>query len=187
MSVTAAHPSKSELVDAIAAATFAAVTDLFSKHPNDHFYYCALVTTGEALAPILTAWSQEALDAIVNQARDDPSARAELKWSYADSPFYCYGDEHFGEVRRLFASVGTVDPNDTVAWRAAYLLKMSAMEDALASLDRSGLFGNGAKRAGIVINVECMPPDHTNTERALRLNPPEALTDWLKEAAEPGE
>lgn len=29
-----------------------------------------------------------------------------------------------------------------------------------------------------------MPPDYTNTEIALRLNPQEALTEWLEEIAE---
>ena len=36
-----------------------------------------------------------------------------------------------------------------------------------------------------MINVEVVPPDHTNTERAIRLNPPEAITQWLADAAEP--
>jgi len=35
-----------------------------------------------------------------------------------------------------------------------------------------------------VVNVEVMPPDATNVERAIRLNPPAALADWLSEAAE---
>ena len=55
----------------------------------------------------------------------------------------------------------------------------------MTRLDRAGVFGTGPKRAGIVVNVECMPPDRTNVERALRLNPPEALEVWLREAAEP--
>ena len=51
-------------------------------------------------------------------------------------------------------------------------------------LDNKGLFGEGEKRKNIVINVEVMPPDYTNTERALRLNPSESLTEWLATAAE---
>jgi hypothetical protein len=35
-----------------------------------------------------------------------------------------------------------------------------------------------------MINVEVMPPDSSNTVRAIRLNPPEAVKEWLKEAAE---
>jgi hypothetical protein len=51
-------------------------------------------------------------------------------------------------------------------------------------LDGEGLFGRGAARSQIVINVEVAPPDSTNTERAVRLNPPEAVGTWLAEAAE---
>ena len=51
-------------------------------------------------------------------------------------------------------------------------------------LDAEGLFGQGEKRLGIVINAEFMPSDCTNTERALRLNPQKALEEWLEEMAE---
>jgi hypothetical protein len=177
--------TKVDLVKAIAAATSAAVTQLFSEHPKDHFYYCALVTTGEALAPNLTAWSSEALDAAVGQSGGGPDVRADLKWAYGDSPFFCFGEEHFTEVRRLFTELGRPDPFNATEWHRAVEFRMSAMEEAMAQLEASGLFGRGAARAGIVVNVECMPPDHTNVERARRLNPPEALTAWLDEAAEP--
>jgi hypothetical protein len=175
---------RSELVDAVAAATSAAVKELFRTHPKDHFYYCSLITTGEALPPNLVAWSSEALDAAASQYPDAGNARFNLKWSYADSPFYCFGEEHFDEVRRLFRALGRLDFNDARAWQAGYDFKMSVMEQALARVDAAGLFGTGAQRASIVINVEVMPPDHSNVERALRLNPPEALTHWLNEAAE---
>lgn len=46
-------------------------------------------------------------------------------------------------------------------------------------------FGEGDTRNNIVINVELMLPDYNNTLRAMRLNPSEALSDWLSEAAEP--
>ena len=52
------------------------------------------------------------------------------------------------------------------------------------NLDNEGIFGTGEKRLGIVINAEFMPPDYTNTERALRLNPKEAIQEWLDEIAE---
>ena len=124
-------PTRSELVDAIEAATSAAVKELFATHPNDHFYYCQPV-----------------------------SRRSRRAWQP-------------GVVLRRFA-----------LWQAGYDFRMSAMEEAMARLDRAGLFGIGAQRASIMINVEVMPPDHTNAERAMRLNPPEALTVWLKEVAE---
>jgi hypothetical protein len=49
--VTEPSPSRSELVEALALATSAAVTELFREYPAHHFYYCSLITTGEALAP----------------------------------------------------------------------------------------------------------------------------------------
>ena len=52
------------------------------------------------------------------------------------------------------------------------------------NLDMNGMFGKEQERLGIVINAEFMPPDFTNTERALRLNPREALNEWLNEIAE---
>jgi Domain of unknown function (DUF4303) len=58
------------------------------------------------------------------------------------------------------------------------------MEQAMAVLDREGFFGKGDARSAVVINAEVMPPDYGNTERGLRLNPKEALTEWLGEIAE---
>jgi Domain of unknown function (DUF4303) len=174
--MTKAGPSQAELVEAVTEATRAAATELFQEHPGDHFYYFSLTTTGEVLSPTVTAWSKEALDQAVEDAGDDPSARPELKWSYADSPFYGYGDQHFDDVRRLF---------DALDGDMANEVKMDAMVKALKRLDQEGVFGRGAKRDGLVLNVEFMPPDHSNVERARSLNPPAALIDWLKEAAEP--
>jgi Domain of unknown function (DUF4303) len=178
-------PSHAELVDAIADATRTAVNALFRDHPGHHFYYCALITTGGGGSPNLVAWSTEALEAAVKEHQDDPAWRALLKWSYADSPFYCYGEEHFAEVRRLFDALPEPDPFDKSGWLARFDLDVAAMVAAMERLEGEGLFGRGASRAGIVVNVEVMPPDHTNTERARLLNPPEALEEWLREAAEP--
>jgi hypothetical protein len=56
--------------------------------------------------------------------------------------------------------------------------------DDLRAIEKS--FGEGEKRRSTVISVEVMPPDYTNTERALRLNPRGALlTEWLATAAVP--
>lgn len=63
-------------------------------------------------------------------------------------------------------------------------LRINSMERVMRNLDMNGMFGNGEERLGIVINAEFMPPDYTNTERALRLNPREALNEWLEEMAE---
>lgn len=176
-------PTQSQLTDAIADAVRKAVTKLFSEHPG-RFYYCSLVTTGEAHAPQLSAWSEEALREAARSEHDPDSALEELKWSYADSPFCGYGEEHFAEVLQLFAERPRMDPDDLKAWEAEWQSRVDAMEAALSLLDGEGLFGRGAARSQIVINVEVAPPDSTNTERAVRLNPPEAVRTWLSEAAE---
>ena len=38
------------------------------------------------------------------------------------------------------------------------------MEQAMRNLDKKGLFGQGEKRLGIVINAEYMPPDNLAME-----------------------
>jgi hypothetical protein len=175
-------PTMDELVDSIADATRTAVSALFREHTGEHFYYCVLITTGEALAPTLTAWSTEALDAAVRRSGDDVHARAELKWSYADSPYFGYGD--FRPVRALFARLEPMNAADEESWARGYAFRLATMVAAMKRLDAEGLFGSGRDREKIVVNVECMPPDATNTSRARELNPPAALTEWLKEAAE---
>jgi hypothetical protein len=166
-----------DLASAIADATRISAKELFTKYPG-HYYYFTLISTGEALPPYISAWSEEALA--------EASNNKELRWSYADSPFCAYGwDVHFGRVRTLFSERPKMDTLDVKEWRSEYELRYSAMEQALRLLDSEGLFGKGKDRLGIVINVEVMPPDFTNTLRAYRLNPPEALTRWLEEAAEP--
>lgn len=63
-------------------------------------------------------------------------------------------------------------------------IRINSMEKVMHNLDMNGMFGKEQERLGIVINAEFMPPDFTNTERALRLNPREALNEWLEEIAE---
>lgn len=178
MSVTVPN----ELTQIIVAATRAAVSDLFRDHPGQ-YYYLSLITTGAAHAPFLAAWSKEALDQAVSGSHDPDDARRGIKWSYADSPFMEFGKQHFAEVYRRFLERGEM-PEDDAAYDAEYECRLGAMEASVAQLDREGLFGAGDERNAIVVNVEVMPPDRTNTERAKRLNPPAALGEWLQEAAE---
>jgi hypothetical protein len=177
-------PSQDELTAAIADATRQAVFALFREHPG-RYYYCSLVTTGEAHPPYLSAWSHEALDKAAQNDPDPPSARMLLEWSATDSPFCCYGDGFFEPVRALFAKRPRIDPmlrDDQ--WDAEWRFRVDAMSAALAQLDKDGIFGRGEARTRIVVNVEVLPPDRTNTDRAVRLNPTEAIKESLAEAAE---
>ena len=51
-----------KLTAAITEAARMAFQKLFNN--GEHFYYCVLLTTGEGLAPIISAWSWEALDRV---------------------------------------------------------------------------------------------------------------------------
>jgi hypothetical protein len=181
--MTASCPTETELATAIESAVAMAIKSLFVEHPG-HFYYVSLITTGEALPPVLAAWSEEALEEALRNEADKEDARWGLKWSYADSPFYCYGNQYFEQVTKLFAKRPDITLLNGSAGQAEYDLRLRAMESALARLDRQGTFGIGEERLKIIVNVEVMPPDFTNTQRAARLNPPEAIRTWLEEAAE---
>ncbi|CAM5308378.1 hypothetical protein STENM327S_06085 [Streptomyces tendae] len=171
-------PTESELADAVHRAARAALLDLFRQHPDHRFYYCALVTSGEAYGPALSAWSEQALAAESARQGCPP---LDLKWSYADSPFCCYGEEHLEPVRPLFEARGDLFdlPDDEAD--AEFELRLRAMETAMARLDAEGLFGTGAGRHAVVVTVE-VPSEEGDEERTLRLNPPEALADWAAEA-----
>ncbi|MFN4121575.1 DUF4303 domain-containing protein [Acidovorax sp.] len=178
------QPTQSELAEAIATATRSAVLDLFREH-RETFYYVTLITTGEAHPPFLVAWSQEALAS--EAEKGEPGDECYLKWSYAESPYMCYGDQHFVEVNRLFGLRPRMTSGMTSAeWDAEFDSRLDAMEVAMKQLDDEGVFGRGDTRASLFINVEVMPPDITNTERALRLNREDSpvLAIWLEEMAE---
>lgn len=170
------------LVFMIQKATKKAFTQLFQEH-NENFYYCSLITTGEGLCPIISAWSEEALENAVKDVADVEEARYDLKWSYAESPYFAYGEEYFEEVKKVFSERMKQCTTDDEKEKEV-LLRINSMERVMHNLDKEGIFGQGKKRLDIVINAEFMPPDYTNTERAFRLNPKEALKQWLEEMAE---
>lgn len=177
-------PTENDLTEAIVKAARKAISKLFSEY-LENFYYCSLITNEEGSSPILVAWSKEALERVLLEENDPENALLEIKWSYADSPYFAYGEEYFDKVKKLFSD----RPNMRYEmsghdWNNELQVRIEAMEKAMRQLDNEGLFGRGDERLDIVINAEIMPPDNDNTKRGLRLNPIEALTDWLVEAAE---
>lgn len=170
------------LVEIIQAATYKAIKKLFQEH-KENFYYCSLITTGEGLCPIISAWSEEALERTAKAEQDVEKAKYYLKWSYAETPYYAYGEEYFEDANRVFLERMRKLTAEKERDREIQL-RINAMEKVMYNLDMDGIFGQGKECLGIVINAEVMPPDFTNTERALRLNPREALNEWLEEIAE---
>ncbi len=171
-----------DLIQIIQTATESALLKLFKEH-NERFYYCSLITTGEGLCPIISAWSKEALERVANESANVEEAKYYLKWSYSETPYFAYGEEFFREVKSVF--IERMNNLNTVEERQREVqLRINSMEKVMHNLDVKGIFGRGIQRLNIVINAEFMPPDHTNTERAIRLNPQEALNEWLEEIAE---
>lgn len=171
-----------ELVQVIQIATENALLKLFEEY-KEKFYYCSLITTGEGLCPIISAWSYEALERVASEYDDVEEAKYYLKWSYSETPYLAYGEEFYQDVKSIF--IDRMNKLKTVEEKQREIqLRINSMENVMHNLDMKGMFGQGKERLNIVINAEFMPPDYTNTERALRLNPREALIEWLEEIAE---
>ena len=101
------------LIAAITKAARMAFQKLFSN--GEHFYYCALLTTGEGFAPIISAWSWEALGRVI-QSNSETYAQS-IKWSYADSPYYAFGyDEYFSDVKQIFEHRANIDSLNDEEW-----------------------------------------------------------------------
>ncbi len=175
-----------ETVKLVAKQAVKTVYESLKVTHQEEFYYLALVTTGEALPPAFTAWSHEALKREAAKSSDG-EAEYYLKWSYGESPYFCYQEDKFDELREIFSQRPEMKTSMSKSeWLAEYDFRLNALESALRELDQEGLFGVGESRNQIMINVEVVPPDWTNTERAKRLNSPSSLPlkEWLKEMAE---
>ncbi|MDO5073248.1 MAG: DUF4303 domain-containing protein [Neisseria animaloris] len=176
-----------KLVSTIEEATNKAAIDLFNS-TKETFYFFVLSTTGEALAPYISAWSHEALQQqIITQNRDSDDI-ADFRWSSIDSPYFEFGSQYFHQVNQAFLERPDIHALETeVKYEKEFNFRIDAMMEALHRCDEKGIFSLNQARSEIMINVEILPPDYTNTIRAKKLNPSEAIQAWLKEAAEPME
>ena len=163
-------------------ATKTAFTELFKEH-DEFFYYCTLVTTGEGNCPYISAWSWQALKNFKDWECIPDEEIIDYKWSYADSPYCAYGWEYFKEVEEYVVANKPKNIDDEEDWSSWENALLSTMETVMSTLDEQGVFGMGARRKSILVNAEVMPPDYTNTMRALRLNKKEDIRIWLREAA----
>lgn len=159
----------------IADATRGAVEDLRAEHP-ERFYAFALLTTGEALHPYLSACSHE----------DDERNGLPYRWGFSDSSYVVWGyEQHFIEVRRAFEDRGDLFRLPPAASAAEYATRLASMEEAWRLLDADGVFGTGEERERVLLVVETLPPDASAAEIARRLNPPGPLREaYLREAGE---
>lgn len=154
--------------------------DLFSN--GEHYYYITLVTDGLANTPCISAWSAEAFE---QEQKIDAENAEMIKWSYADSPYCCWKQEYFKTVDKLLKDRGMRDAD----FQKEYELRFSAMEAAMRELDQEGIFASNQDRKEVMVLVEVMPPDYTNTQRAYRMNCSDTniFAQWIAEAAEENE
>ncbi|MEK8130107.1 DUF4303 domain-containing protein [Paenibacillus filicis] len=180
-------------IEALAAEIASAARTTFHAlfENGESYYYCTLFTTEEGHAPSISAWSWEALEREAARQGDESdtpgSTIAELiKWSYADSPYCCFRDENFDNVKQLFEELPSLTELEADERNRELEFRLKAMELAMNMLDEGGLFALNQPRTSVCVLVEVMPPDEMNTEIALRLNRAEspAMQAWLAEAAE---
>ena len=72
-----------------------------------------------------------------------------------------------------------IDYNNEAQWNEEYNLRLAAMVYAMKKLAAVGIFSLNQLREQVYINVELMPPDDTDIERALLFNKPDNIKEWL--------
>lgn len=172
---------KEEVTEKLEKIVEKSLSELFEKN-TEEFYYCSLITDGEGHCPIISAWSYEALERVTGSIESE-ELKEEYKWSYADSPYLDYGSEYFEDLKNDWEEHLKLELDDD-EFDEEVEIRINIMEEVMKRLDEKGMFGKGKKRLKIIINAEFMPPEYSNTERAIRLNPREAIEEWLEEVAE---
>lgn len=166
-----------EVLCAVSTAARKAFSAVREAHPDEDFYYYVLWTTGAVHRPAPCACSAQGLARVMKEyGETDP---ANLRWSEADSPYDCFGDQHFAEVEAIFSKLG--DPYDRTEDARKALL--NAVVGAMQDLDSNGFFGTGAEREKVVINVS-MPGEENEDqliERARLLNPVASLQTLVQD------
>ncbi len=154
---------------------------LFKK--NEKFYYFSFLID-EGIRPYISAWSYEALERVTSELGLSSNLKLEYKYSPCDSPYCAYEhDSHFSESDEMLESNDIFSLSDE-EFDKEFDLRLNSMEEAMKRLDCKGFFGFGDDRKKIIITVEVVPPDWTNTTRIKRLNPESNIEEWLELCSE---
>lgn len=156
------------LTEAILIAAKKSFLSLFEN--DEQYYYCTLLTTGEGPFPVISAWSYEALQRETCQASDPQEEKELIKWSYADSPYYNYGENNFEIVKAILSERPNIDELEIEEWDRELGLRLLSMELAMKKIDEDGVFSLNQPRESVLIVAELMTPDKINAEIASRLN-----------------
>ncbi|MCO4768868.1 MAG: DUF4303 domain-containing protein [Deltaproteobacteria bacterium] len=160
-------------MSALSEALADAVRSVWAGLDTSDLYGLALFTDPAAEFIRVTAFSRAGLRATAEQYASRGGDLAvladELRWSPADSPRHCLGDDAFAEVDALLSS-DALEGWDRVG------VRFGAVFEALRTLDGEGLFGKGAAREGLTLHVmQGDQSDRSRWENAERLNPPAVL------------
>lgn len=173
-----------ELVEIFVKAAGNAFFSLKENYKEQFYYYAFIFDEG--MHPYISAWSYEALDKSISDNKITDEEKSWWKWDYSDSPYVVYGyDEFFNEVSELLDKRAS-ELSDDELYDMEWDIRVNSMEEAMKRLDQSGLFGINDDRKRVVINVEIAPPDCSEYNRALRLNPESSLlSEYLECCEEP--
>jgi hypothetical protein len=170
------------LYQALKSATRQTFEAVQRQHTNEQFYAFALYTEGLGAYLSPTSNTEEAL---IRSAAGSDFEPIELRWNPCDWEYHLEGEEAFTAVQQLLTEVDPYqqpddDTDGDVETQAQQVFETSLR--VLKELDAEGLFGHGADREKVVINL--FKGDQEEDERlawAQQLNPPPV---WKRYEAE---
>jgi hypothetical protein len=156
------------------------------NHVGERFYAFALYTVplGDSLHP--TANTEESLTRLAKRMvepspeshKDLGAEERELRWAASEWEYF-EGEPYFSEVHKLLTQIAP-------SVEEAHLLH-ATYRKALKELDRRGIFGTGADRDRIVINLFWGDRDDSQfLEWARELNPKPAFERYRKDIEQLG-
>lgn len=153
------------------AATRRAFDDVRRSYPEERLYAFALVTSPD-VARVAPGFSSE-----------EGLSRPELRWSPSRWPFAGEAEEHFLRAAEMLDELRLEFDDDDDALARLEDELWEALHRVLGDLDRQGLFGEGAAREQLVVNVLFEEPDFAvHVASARRLNPPATFRRFAEEA-----
>jgi hypothetical protein len=182
------------LQEALYQHGLAAIPRIRSHRPSDSFYSFAFYTNDEFSYAFLTASTEQGLDEVVAEYRQEPlyaqkdpaQLRTNLKWSPCDSPLHEFCEEGAIELDEIMTEVSEAFPDvdDEEAFGDFVGRVEEAFLSALKQLDTEGRFGTPAERDQVVINLLMGDQsDEDRTRLASELNPPEVVARFTEELA----
>ena len=159
-----------------------------TKYPKERFYAFALYTTmdGEYFVPSICG--EDGLTKVARQYVKQKSfaniddARAELRWSFADSPYHAQGERYSDGIDDALDRAPIPYDKSERAADKVIKTRLDAAVKALQSLDKRGVFGKGARRKKLVLLIEAGDRDQEwALKLAKRLNPNDVYSKYAKQ------